>query len=1077
MTEQYRRRPQPTRTRAIRPIRSLLFGALACLALTASAFASPFRGQVTFNGLPAPGAAVTATQGTKVVTAITDDQGLYSFPELADGTWTVAIQMTGFAPISQDVAIAPNAPPGSFALKLLTLDQIRAAAKPIKVDVTAPVVATSTAPVAGAPGAPAAAGTPAAPSAAKGAAPAKGSNTKAAPVLSAAAPPDNATAQSANDGYLVNGSVNNAATSQFSLAQAFGNTRNGRSLYNGGLSVVLDNSVFDAKQYSIAGLDSPKPAHDNFVAGITVGGPIKIPHLVLRQFNFFASYQRTQQSSNDVRQALVPTTAEENGNLTQLLSTTGQTIYAPASGLSAQCLASGVTPGAPFTGDIIPAACISSTAQSLLSFYPQPNVTGVSRNNFQAPLVTNTRGDGARLQLNKPVGTKDYLYGTFSIASNRSGSTSLFGFHDTTATFNTLFAATWQHRFSQRLFGTLGYNFTRSRNQRSSFFANRQDVSALAGISGNDRTPTYWGPPTLSFQQSGIYSLSDATSSNNRNETNALSFSLDWNRIRHNFSFGADFRRQETNVLAESNPEGGLAFTGTATNGGITGAGSDFADFLLGLPDTSTIAFGNADKYFRQSVYDAYAQDDFRVNPELSVKAGIRWEYGAPVTELKGRLVNLDPGANFTGATPVIANNLQTGQNYPSSLVRPDKAGFAPNIGIAWRPISGSSLLVRAGYSIDHDTSVYQSMANNMAQQSPLSTSLSIANSTVPACHFTIAAPFPTSPCAPTPSSQLIAPDQFSVDPNFRVAYLQTWTLSLQRDLPFSLQMVATYLGNKGTRGVQEFLPNTCPPVTGVTQPVCSTHALGYVYRTSNGNSTREAGSIQLRRRLRNGLTASVMYTFSKSLDDDYSFGGGGGTGVNAQVAQDWTNPRGQRGLSTFDQRHLLNASLQYTTGMGLGGHTLMSGWRGAAYKEWTVLTTINVGSGLPLTPTDPVAVPWTAYSGIIRANYLGGPVYGSSTPGVFLNSAAFGQPASGQWGNARRDSITGPDQFSLNASMARTFRLHGRFNLNARLDANNVLNHVTYTGWITSVGSPLFGTATLANQMRSMTVNLRLNF
>jgi trimeric autotransporter adhesin len=92
---------------------------------------------------------------------------------------------------------------------------------------------------------------------------------------------------------------------------------------------------------------------------------------------------------------------------------------------------------------------------------------------------------------------------------------------------------------------------------------------------------------------------------------------------------------------------------GTATGG----SGSDLADFLIGIPDTSAIAFGNADKYFREPVYDAYATDDWRVLPILTINAGMRWEYGAPMTELFGNLVNLDVASGFTAAAPVLGSD------------------------------------------------------------------------------------------------------------------------------------------------------------------------------------------------------------------------------------------------------------------------------------------------------------------------------------------------------------------------------------------------------------------------------------
>src|SRR5262249_39014793 len=164
--------------------------------------------------------------------------------------------------------------------------------------------------------------------------------------------------------------------------------------------------------------------------------------------------------------------------------------------------------------------------------------------------------------------------------------------------------------------------------------------------------------------------------------------------------------------------------------------------------------------------------------------------------------------------------------------------------------------------------------------------------------------------------SPAITPNTFAVDPNFQVGYAQNWQLSFQRDLPGALVMSVTYLGIKGTRARQEFLPNTYP--TGAANP-CPACPTGYVYLTSNGNSTRESGQIQVRRRLRSGFTATVQYTLSKSIDD----GALGGKGQGGQViAQNWLDLAAERGPSSFDQRHLLSVQAQYTTGMGIGGGT-----------------------------------------------------------------------------------------------------------------------------------------------------------
>jgi len=190
---------------------------------------------------------------------------------------------------------------------------------------------------------------------------------------------------------------------------------------------------------------------------------------------------------------------------------------------------------------------------------------------------------------------------------------------------------------------------------------------------------------------------------------------------------------------------------------------------------------------------------------------------------------------------------------------------FEPRIGITWRPIPASTVVIRAGYGIYPDTSVYQSIVPQLAQQAPLSKSVTAENSA--ACPLTLANGF--TPCSAVTS------DVFGIDPNFRVGYQQTWSLGVQRDMPFAMQMTATYLGTKGSHGPQEILPNSYP--LGEANP-CPSCPSGFIYEMSGGNSIRHAGQLQLRRRLRNGFAASLAYTYAKSIDDDAYLGGQGHT-------------------------------------------------------------------------------------------------------------------------------------------------------------------------------------------------------
>lgn len=996
---------------------------LAWLFAAAQLSAAEYRGQVLFNGLPVPGASITATHGTTKVTAISDEQGDYFFADLARGSWTLEITMTGFASVKESVEVAPGVAPVKSELKLLPAEQIVSQSLPAEPRQSTP----------------------------------------------AEEPPlDEELVRKASEGLLINGSVNNAAASPFSQAAAFGNNRRGpAALYNGGIGLLFENSVLDAKPFSLTGQETPKPSFNKMTALITLGGPLRIPHLIKNGPNFFVGYQFTRNRSAVTQTALAPTAAERSGILPTPVTD-------PLT-------------GAPFPANTIPLSQISPQAQALLGLYPLPNFSG-SRYNFQIPAVSALHRDALQSRFDKTINHKNQVSGAFGFQSSRSDAPNILGYSDSSRMLGLMARVNWSHRLRPGLFFNAGYEFTRFSTQLAPYFANTRNISGEAGIHGNNQDPINWGPPTLAFSR-GIASLTDGIAASNHNQTDAESLSLLWTHRTHSVAIGGDYRRQQFNYLSQQDPRGTFTFTGAA-------AGSDFGGFLLGIPDTSAIAFGNADKYLRAPSYDAYFNDDWRVNAAFTLNAGVRWEYSAPITELYSRLANLDIAPGFTQAAPVLASNPVgpiTGERLPASLMRPDRSAWEPRVGIAWRALSGSSLVVRAGYGVYYNTSVYQSIASQLAQQPPLSKTFSVQNS--PANPLTLANAFNTAAQA--------VPNTFAIDPNLRVGYAQNWKLSIQRDLPGSLQLTATYLGIKGTRGLQQFLPNTVP--LGVVNP-CPACPAGFSYLTSNGNSTRESVQVQLRRRLHHGFTAILEYTFSKSIDSVSSLGGQGAvaptitaanptaqnppaqsaqsmsfaqngpTSERAAIAQNWLNLRAERALSSFDQRHLLSLQFQYTSGMGIGGGTLLSGWRGSLLKEWTFASLITAGTGLPLNPVYLAAVPGTGVTGTIRPDYTGAPLYDAPS-GLALNPAAYAAPLPGEWGNAGRNSITGPAQFTLDATLGRTFRLKDRLNLDLRFDAVNALNNVTYTSWNTIAGNAQFGLPISANPMRGIQTTVRLRF
>lgn len=977
---------------------------LVCaLVLQSGVFASDHYGQITFTGLPVPGATVTATQGDKIVVATSDPAGIYKLSDLADGVWSVRVEMLGFEPLSQDVTVAENAPATTFALKLLPFEEIKKIST-ISAVAAAPITAAAV--------------------------PATGSRTtgdnSAAP---AAAPPpapvDPELERDAADGFLINGSVNNGAASPFAQPRAFGNTRTGqRSVYNGSFMVNFGNSNWDARPYSFTGNPGVKPEYTDIHFVGTFGGQLRVPRWRLLRNGpvFFVGFQRTADHNTSTQSALMPTGLERAGDFSQTVDGFGRPvqIFDPVTKL-------------PFERNRIPASRLSPEAVALLALYPQPNVAGTSRYNFQAPIGSEATQNSVQSRFSQALGNRMSLNGSAAYQRTGTDSSNIFHFLDRNEASATDVSVNWSRRFSQFFSLRAGYQLTRQTVRMTPFFANRVNVSGEAGIMGNDQDPANWGPPGLIFSD-GMAGLADASPLQTTNQTHNISSEAVWRpRGRHTLTFGGAYRPQLYDVMSQQNPRGTFGFNGASS-------GFDFADFLLGLPHTGALAFGNVDKRFRAPGGNAYISDDWRLNPALTVNAGLRWEYEAPFTELQGRLVNLNITPGFSAATPVVAA--------PSdALLQSDRRGIQPRLAIAWRPIPASSIVIRAGYGIYRNTNVYQSIALALAQQPPLSKALSVESSA--ANPLTLANGFNARPNA--------VGNTFAVDPAFRAGYAHNWQVSLQRDLPVSLTVTATYLGTKGSHLMQEFVPNTYP--AGAVNP-CVTCPTGFIYLGSNGTSLRNAGQLQLRRRLRAGLTATAQYTFSKATDDAAAFSGADLNG--AVVAQDWLNLGAERALSSFDQRHALTAQFEYSP-------------RGLL-QNFTFTGQLNAGSGLPLTPVYLTSLSGTGVIGTVRAEYTGAPVE-TSLPGYYVNPAAFRIPTVGQWGNAGRNSITGPSQFGLNIGVLRTFPINNRWSADWRIDATNILNHVTYASVETRVGSPQFGLANRANPMRKLQSSIRLRF
>jgi hypothetical protein len=218
----------------------------------------------------------------------------------------------------------------------------------------------------------------------------------------------------------------------------------------------------------------------------------------------------------------------------------------------------------------------------------------------------------------------------------------------------------------------------------------------------------------------------------------------------------------------------------------------------------------------------------------------------------------------------------------------------------------------------------------------------------------------------------------------------------------------------------------------------------------------------------------NARYTFSKSIDDASSFGGVGST-----VAQNWLDLAAERGLSSFNRTNVFNLSWVYTSPFGNpNSRFASSGWDGRLLRNWTLSGGITAESGTPLTARvlgNETQLAQTNGVGSERADATGLPI--ESGAGLF-NLAAFTVPPSGQFGNAARNTIPGPDLVSVNAAFGRSFQFGDtRRRLEFRAEANNVLNQVSYTNYATVVNATNYGLPTAASAMRTLDIVMRFRF
>src|SRR5208282_2918466 len=328
-----------------------------------------------------------------------------------------------------------------------------------------------------------------------------------------------------------------------------------------------------------------------------------------------------------------------------------------------------------YTNNTIPQ--INPAALGLLQYIPLPNLPGEYQN-FHYVASANSNIDDLNIRLNHTFGAAP-VRGRRSGGRNAPRNNLTFGFHyhgsGTTLTnpFPSVGGNTSVRSFDipisytrsiGKLTNIVRADFNRSRTRTQNLYAFSNDITGTLGITGVSQNPFDWGLPNLSFTD--LASLTDITPTLARNQTYTFSDNVIWNHGKHTWRWGGDYRRVQVNTETDGNPRGSFVFTGLNTSEVIAGqpvagTGYDFADFLLGLPQQTSVQFSesNHGNHFRSNYWDLYLQDEWKMRGNLTLNLGVRYEYVSPLIELNHLIANLDvsPGvlnpAEPLGVLPV----------------------------------------------------------------------------------------------------------------------------------------------------------------------------------------------------------------------------------------------------------------------------------------------------------------------------------------------------------------------------------------------------------------------------------------
>jgi hypothetical protein len=828
-------------------------------------------------------------------------------------------------------------------------------------------------------------------------------------------------------------------------------TKSGTNAFHGNAFEFLRDYHFNARNYFAPAKDSLK--RNQF--GGTIGGP-----LVRDKMFFFGGYQgRIEKSNPPETVSFVPTAAMLAGDFTSIASVacSGRQITLAAS--------------AGFTNNRIDPALFSPIALRFLEHVPV-STDPCGRLQYGIP------NDNTEHQT---VGKLDYTINASQSAFVRY----LYAVYENPGTYDGKNALTLSRtgQKNQAHSMVVGHNWVLS----------PEILNSLHGTWNrtiNDRPmPTYFSPADLGSAvyspQAGYMGVSVTngfnigTGGTNPGYFNSDSFQLandiDIVRGKHQLSFGANWIRTKIETVNNRPTNGQFTF-----NGGTTGLG--LADFLLGR--VSGFVQGNPVYDFDENDYvGAYVQDEFKLRPNITLNAGLRWEPYFPIKNSLDYVSNFDEGRFDAGIRSTVYPQAPPGLLFPGDAGFPGSAAmnnkiaqFAPRVGAVWQ--LDDKTAIRGGWGVFYDTPhlfFNTRFANNPPWGAQITLTSPAGGFANPYLTYQGGNPFPALAdgwrTQPFPTAGVYVNAPFDTQPTS----LQQWNVGAQRQVG-SWLVTASYLGNHSSHLWRATELN--PAVYSVGATTTTTNARrrltlknptwGPFYGTvaqldSTGEANYHGMLVSVQRRLRGNFSMLSNYTLSRCMGDPAT------TELTGPTITDPNKPDADYSYCDSDRRHVVNVSFVARTPHFARPalNAILGNWQIAPLVRWQSGSRFTVTTGVD-----------NALSGMggQRAVQILDDVFGDGTPGNYLNRNAFDSPAPGTYSALKPNAFVGPSSLQNDLSISRTLHLAAH-PLQFRWEIFNVINKANFNNPTSGLNSSNFGRILTAGAPRIMQFALKYDF